>query len=48
MDFKAHRYGVSRLAKVTSRGMLEYVMEATQALSPSAREPSTLEVHDHV
>lgn len=43
MDFKAHRYGVSRLAKVSSRRMLQHVME--QPPRPPRKRTTTLEVH---
>ena len=46
MDFKAHRYGVSRLAKVSSRGMLQHVMEQPpRPPRPSRKRTTTLEVH---
>jgi hypothetical protein len=46
MVLKAHRYGVSRLAKAFSRRMLERVMEQPPKPSqPTRKRTSTLEVH---
>jgi hypothetical protein len=46
MVSKAHRYGVSRLAKVPSRGILECVMDKPPKPSRSLRKKSpVVEVH---
>jgi hypothetical protein len=47
MVSKAHRYGVSRLAKVFSRRMLEYVMEQP-IKPPQARHKKSPVVEVHV
>ncbi len=46
MVSKAHRYGVSRLAKASSRWMLECVMEQpTKPSQPRRKKVPVVEVH---